>query len=74
VFTALATSPAAIFGVPGATVAALGFALARERLLRGFSLLPWPSYKALEPSPFFLPRPLLFPSPLLISGELAPSL
>ena len=31
----------------------LGFVLAWERLHRGFSLLPWLSYKALEPSPFF---------------------
>ena len=31
----------------------LGFALARERLRHGFSLLPWPSYKALEQSLFF---------------------
>ena len=34
----------------------LGFALARERCRRGFSLLPWPPYKA--PTPSSLPFPL----------------
>ena len=53
---------------------ALGFALAQERPLRGFCLLPWSFYKALEPSLFFLPLALFFLSPQLNSGEPAPSL
>ena len=52
----------------------LGFALARERCRRGFSLLPWPPYKAPTPSSLFFLRPLFFPTLPIISGEPAPSL
>ena len=50
-------------------VAILGFALARERCRRGFSLLPWPPYKAPTSSSLFFLRPLFFPTLPIISGE-----
>ena len=51
----------------------LGFTLAWERRRRGFSLLPWPPYKAPTPSSLFFLRPLFFPTLPIISGELASS-
>ena len=51
----------------------LAFALAWERRCRGFSLLPWPPYKAPTPSSSFFLRPLFFPTLPIFSGELSSS-
>jgi hypothetical protein len=47
----------------------LGFMLAQERHRRGFSLLPWPPYKAPTPSSLFFLRPQFFSTLPIISGE-----